>query len=234
MEEWDQQILKLKINMENEWKKNYSRYKEFFLNIWRLYNTKPSLKIYLELILSLSTITIFALFAIKPTILTIIELNKEIVTKQETISKLRQKIKNLQTANLILQDENLTPQIIDDAIPDDAATETLVKQIELLSSQNSVQILSLSVSDVNILGKNDVRKKSTKTINLPEGSNELEFTFSVTGSYINLINLLKALETLRRPIKIDSFLINANISSGSKILTLTISGRVPFFNHEKN
>ena len=88
MEEWGHKLPQQKNNMEKGWKRDYSRYKEFFLNIWRVYNTKPSLKIYLELILSLSTVAVFAVFAIKPTVLTIIELNKEISSKEETISKL--------------------------------------------------------------------------------------------------------------------------------------------------
>lgn len=214
--------------METGWKKNYSRYREFFLNIWRLYNTKPSLKIYLELMLSMTTIAVFALFAIKPTVLTIIELNKEIKTKEDTISKLNQKIRNLQTANMLLQSEENRLPLINEAIPSDDSTEILVRQIEILSNQNSVQLLSFSASDVNLVGKKEIKKKSGDLISLPEGGNELEFAFSATGSYANLTNFIRAIENLRRPVKVDSFLINANIANGTRVLTLTVAGRVPF------
>ena len=219
--------------MEKGWKRDYSRYKEYFLNIWRVYNTKPSLKIYLELILSLSTVAVFAVFAIKPTVLTIIELNKEISSKEETISKLKQKIKNLQTANLVLQDEGSRLQAIDEAVPNEAATEVLVRQMETLSNQNSTQMISFSVSDVNLVGKKDTKRKAGDLVSLPESSSELGFTLSVTGTYQNLINFLKSIETLRRPLKIDSFLINANVSSGTKVLTLIVSGRVPYLPMEQ-
>ena len=78
--------------MESGWKQNSSRYRELFKNLIRLYNTKPNIKAYLELILTISTVIVFALFAIKPTILTILDLNKEINSKEATVSKLKQKI----------------------------------------------------------------------------------------------------------------------------------------------
>jgi len=80
--------------MNDNWKKGYSRYKELFLNTIHLYYSKPNIKIYLELILSITTIICFSLFAIKPTILTIIQLNKEIKSKEETLAKINQKISN--------------------------------------------------------------------------------------------------------------------------------------------
>lgn len=219
--------------MESGIKKNYTRYREFFLNIWRLYNTKPSLKIYLELILSISTIAVFAVFAIKPTVLTIIDLNKEINAKEESVLKLKQKVKNLQIANNILQTEESKLLLIDQAVPSNPTPETLIKQMETLASQSLVQLLSFSISEVNLVGKKEIKKKSSDLISLPEGSSELSFTFSATGQYINLLNLVKGMENLRRPIKIDSFLLNANVSETNKDLTLTIAGRVPFIYYEK-
>ncbi len=50
--------------MQTGWKKDYTRYKDFFLNVLNAYNNKPNLKIYLELFLSLTTIVAFSIFAI--------------------------------------------------------------------------------------------------------------------------------------------------------------------------
>ena len=95
-----------------------------------MFINKTKFKIYLELILSLSTVLIFSLLAIKPTVLTIIELNKEIKAKQETSLNLKQKIKNLQTANNLMQNELENIIYIHQAIPDNATPETIIKQIE--------------------------------------------------------------------------------------------------------
>jgi len=194
------------------WKKDYLRYKDFFLNVLRLYKSKPNFKIYLELILSLSAMVIFSIFAIRPTIITIIGLNKEIRGKEETVVKLKQKIKNLQTASMTLQAEaNRLPLIIQ-AVPNLASPEVFVKQIENIASQNGVIILKLSAS---------------------EEINELPFSISVTGSYASLSSFLKSVENLRRPVKFDSFAIISSVTDLEKILTLTITGKLPYLYYEK-
>jgi len=91
--------------MAQTWKRDYTRYKNFFLNVLSIYNSKPNLRVYLELVLTLGTIIMFVIFAIKPTILTIIDINNEIKNKEAIISSLEKKITDLQTASSILQKE---------------------------------------------------------------------------------------------------------------------------------
>ena len=124
-----------------------------------MFINKTKFKIYLELILSLSTVLIFSLLAIKPTVLTIIELNKEIKAKQETSLNLKQKIKNLQTANNLMQNELENIIYIHQAIPDNATPETIIKQIENVAQENSLQILGFSTSEVTLLGKDAENKR---------------------------------------------------------------------------
>lgn len=214
------------------WKKDYLRYKDFFLNIVRLYKNKPNFKIYLELVLSLSAIVIFSIFAIRPTVITIIELNKEIRAKEETVSKLKQKIKNLQTASITLQSETARLPLITQAVPKLASPEVFIKQIESLAAQEGLSILRFSASDVLIVGKKDDIIKSKDFSNLEGSSDELPFSVSVTGPYLNLFNFLKSSEKLRRPIKVDSFTFSSSVTDSEKVLTLTITGRVPFLFEE--
>lgn len=219
--------------MATGWKRDYLRYKYFFLNVLVIYNQRPNLKIYLELILSLSTITIFAFFAIKPTILTILELNKEINAKQATTTILKQKIKNLQTANNVLQQEPQNIKVINESVPKSGQIEILVKQIENMTTESSLQVLSLSSSDVILLGNKTDTKKAQDLAKLVSDSSELPFNFSASGSYQNILLFLNKIENLRRPIKIDSIAINSNIKETEKIIVLTISGRTPFLLYEK-
>lgn len=215
------------------WKKDYLRYKDFFLNILRLYKNKPNFKIYLELILSIFAIVIFSIFAIKPTVITIVELNKEIKGKQETSRKLKLKIQNLQIANTNLQNESSRLYLISQAIPSLANPEIFIKQIENLSVQNGVNLLRLSASDVLLIGEKDSIKKSKDFASLEGNPEELPFSMSVTGPYANLSNFLKSVENLRRPVKIDSITITSSITELEKVLTLTITGRLPFL-YEKS
>ena len=210
------------------WKKDYFRYKDFFLNVLSQYKAKPNFRKYLELILSMVTIALFAIFAIRPTILTIIDLNKEIQEKQETLSKLSQKIKDLQGGSNTLQVESTRLPIILQAVPDKASPEILVKHLETLAEQNSLKIMSISASDAVLIGSDSYAKRSTEGKSLPDNASQLPFTITLTGDYSNLYSFVNNLQNLRRPVQIDSFAINSNFVENKKVLVLIISGRVPF------
>ncbi len=218
--------------MQTGWKKDYTRYKDFFLNVLNAYNNKPNLKIYLELFLSLTTIVAFSIFAIRPTLLTIIQLTKEIKDKEQTVLKLDTKIKNLQIANSIIQSKPEDIKFINDAIPTFSNSETLIKQIEILATENSVQTIGFSLSDISIIGKSTNQKKTaTDTIKkLSDESEEFPFTISVAGSYQSLHSFLRSIENLRRPVKIDNISISSNSQDLEKKLIMTISARVPYIN----
>lgn len=215
--------------MDNNWKKDYQRYRNFISNIIERYKSKPNLKIYLELMMSITTIVIFVIFAIRPTIITILELNKEIQKKEVVLTQLKTKVKNLQTAGNLIRSEALNIRYVDLAIPTKSNPETLIKQLEELSNQNSLNLMSVTLSDVVIFGDTVTQKKKRGEIALPENAMELPFTLSAAGSYQNIINYLKAIENMKRPVMIDNLSINSNIKDTEKIIVLTITGRVPFY-----
>jgi Tfp pilus assembly protein PilO len=219
--------------MATGWKKDYFRYKEFFLNVLNLYNTKPNLRIYLELTLSIFTIIIFAIFAIKPTILTVIELNNEIKSKTALVQELNTKIKNLQTAGQILQTNASDLLYLEQALPDTAKPDNLVKQFEVLALESNVKIVGISSSDVIINGKSNDKKKSGDQSSIALNADELAFSISISGDYQSLINYLTKLESLRRPLKIDSIAINSTNTDNGKVISLLINSRTPYLN-EKN
>lgn len=209
--------------MAQGWRKDYLRYKGFFLDILTIYNSRPNLKAYLELILSLGTIVIFSIYAIKPTVLTIVELNNEIKSKENTVLLLTQKISNLKIASNLLQKESQNLEIIDNAVPTGANVELLVKQIEKIALDNSVAIRNFSSANIFLKGNSDKKVES-----------ELPVSFSITGNYQNLFQFLQTIENLRRPFRIDSFVFNSNITADNeKFIVLTISGNVPYEYEEK-
>ncbi|MCK4588646.1 hypothetical protein KAT60_02400, partial [Candidatus Woesebacteria bacterium] len=83
------------------WRRGYLRYKSYFLNVIVVYKRRKDLRMFLEITLSLVTISFFAVFALKPTLLTIAELTKEIKTKEETVAKMDEKIQNLERGQQI-------------------------------------------------------------------------------------------------------------------------------------
>ncbi|SRR3990167_5126183 len=191
------------------WRGQYLRYKEFFLNILALYKKRADLKMFLEIILSMATIVVFSLFALKPTALTIISLVKEVQGKESLIEKLDQKISNLEKAREVFSQEQSAIPIIESAIPDSPSPDILVRQIEGLAAKNSVGILGISMGEVALIGNK---------------AKEVSISISITSAYQNLNLMIKDIENLRIPVKIDTLGINAN--------TAIISGKVPILPNE--
>ncbi len=215
--------------MQSGWKKDYTRYKDFFLNVVAAYNNKPDLKIYLELVLSLVTIVAFSVFAIRPTLLTIIQLTKEIADKEESVINLNQKIKDLQTANFLLQSRTDDLILISQAVPDGPSPDIFIRQIEKIIKDSNLSIINFSISDVVYLGENKKTSKSDVSLEeLAKGSDSLPFTISLTGNYQSIYNFLNVMENMRRPVKIDTLAINSNTLDLENKLILNLSGRIPY------
>lgn len=215
------------------WRSQYYRYKDFFLNIVALYKQRRDLRQFLEVILSLSTVIIFIVFALKPTALTIISLYNQIKSKQATLNSLNQKIGDLQKASGAFNaNQNLIPDV-DAAVFDNPEPDTISKQILGLSSKDSVTLLGISVGQVVLLGKNTVAKGSSDFEPLPGGALSMPVSISVKGTYPNILAFVKDLENLRIPCKVDSLAVNSSQNEGEKIIVGTITARVPYLGQQK-
>lgn len=199
------------------WRKDYLRYKSYYLDILNLYKRREDLRIFLEIILSLVTISFFSLFALRPTFLTIAVLLKEINTKKETIAKMDAKIENLQTAQNILSQESARIPILELSIPTFPQPQNFVHQIEGIAVAAQTQILGIRVDEIPLKG--DVPVKDQR---------EMGFSVSATGSFQNLFSFLKNLENLRSPVKIDILGISLAKKEQGNILTLVVTGKVPY------
>ncbi|MFZ5932484.1 MAG: hypothetical protein ACOYT7_00120 [Patescibacteria group bacterium] len=209
------------------WRKEYLRYKEFFLNILAVYKQKEDLKMFLEILLSLATISFFAVFALRPTLVTIAALVKEVKSKEEIVAKLDTKIQNLQTAQSILESEITRIPIIEDSVPSSAFPETFVRQLEGLATKNGVSLLGISISQITLVGEVKEQKEEGITP-LPEGAFAMPFSVSVAGDFVKLSSFLNDLEKIRRPISIDTTGITVSETEEGKVLVILVSGRVPY------
>ncbi|OGM16155.1 hypothetical protein A2V56_00920 [Candidatus Woesebacteria bacterium RBG_19FT_COMBO_42_9] len=209
------------------WRGSYARYKEFFLNIAALYKKKAELRAFLEIILSLSTITIFLLFALKPTVITIVSLLQQIKEKQATLAGLTQKVSDLQEASGLLQQNQASIQNINIAVPTLAKPNILAGQVLGLAAKNSVEILGFSVNQITLVGTSESKSVSDFKP-LPGNAKEMPFSLSVRGPYPNLNAFIKDFENLKVVTKIDTLGISSSVTeSGSSVVTV-ISGRAPF------
>jgi hypothetical protein len=197
--------------MTNIWRDRYLRTRHMVQKTIREYNEKPTLKAYLEIFLTLITISMFGVFAIRPTIITIGKLLQEIKAKETTLTTMKQKIDNLKIAQEIYTREKEKIMLIDDAIPETPKPDLLALQIEILSKENNVGILNLGIEDTTLVGR------------LPEEDDHaLSFTLNVYANYFDLVRFAKNIETIRRPIKYDALSINISSAKNNGNLYMSL------------
>jgi len=214
------------------WRKDYLRYKSFFLNIVNVYKQKGDIRMFLEILLSLATISFFGAFALRPTLLTITQLVKDIKEKAEIISQMDQKINNLEKAQTILEQKSGAISILESAVPLSSEPETLARQIENLVVKNAVKISGMSINETVLKGKAATPKAPQEKVPLPQNSLAMSFSLSTTGTYQNLSALVAELENLRIPLKLDIVRLNLINGVGGKNINLIVSGRMPYLGNQ--
>lgn len=202
--------------MPNNWRERYYRYREFFLNISVFYKQRPDLKRYLELFLTLFTISAFSIFALRPTVITIIDLTKEIKAKQTTVNRLDEKIAALKNAQVTFFQKKSELALLDLAVPDNPKVEDFIKQTEAVVARNNLQLKSVSVDKTTLKGKPDPTQ--------PELTNFLPYTFSIEGQFETLNQFLDSLSHMLRPSQISNVKFNQVELEGQSTLTLTVAG----------
>ncbi len=213
------------------WRGQYYKYREFSINLLAIYRQRNDIQSFLEIILSLSTLIIFIVFALKPTIVTMIGLTSEIKIKKETLSNLNQKISDLQKANNVFLEQQSVLPLVDTAVPTTPQPDVLAKQIYGLGTKNSVSILGISIGKTIIVGNAlpaTVKTEETEIKPLPGGAQAMPVIVNVKGEYKQLILFLKDIENLRIPVKIDDLVISASQLETGQILTEIITGRTPY------
>lgn len=210
------------------WRGQYTRYREYFLNIMALYRNRADLKAFLEIILSLSTITIFLLFALKPTALTIISLYNQIQDKKKILASLDQKIRDLTTANDVFAQNQGNIADIDSSISNQASPHLAAQQIQGVASKNSVNVLGISAGEVTLVGTPAKKKGATELKPLPENAFEMPISISIRGSFTSLLTFIKDFENLRLVSKLDVLGISASETDTGRVIVAVISARFPF------
>lgn len=214
--------------MATGWRSSYYRYKEVFLNVTALYKKRSDLRAFMEIVLSISAVIIFLLFALKPTALTIISLVQQIDEEKKTLSALTQKLSDLQKANTLLVQNQRYLGNIDLAVSSAPSPDIFAKQIQGLSAKNGVGITGLSINNVILVGKPKVVNSSGAVEPLPENAVEMAYSVGVRGSYTGIDSFLKDLENLRVISKIDSVTVTSSVMDGKRVIVAVISGRIPY------
>jgi Tfp pilus assembly protein PilO len=203
----------LKMKTEPIFFKAYKRYYTFIPSLLK----QKRIRSYLYVILTFFTSAFFAVTAIKPTINTIIGLNRKIADGQEVDRVLKEKIIALSKGQQLMSEISGDLPIIEEAMPAKPNLDLLVKQVENLASASSVTFTSLTFNNLQ-LRKSGVANQKARL-------NNADFSFEIKGSYKNLITFLNDSHRLRRLLTLEDVRI-AKPSSNSEGKELTLRATV--------
>jgi Tfp pilus assembly protein PilO len=183
---------------------------------------KPVARVSVELLLTLCTILFFALFAIRPTLLTMSDLIKEIEDKRKLDTQLSQKIASLSSA----QSEYLKAEdrlvVLDEALPAKPQVIEAVKIIEKIASARNLAITSLNITEVP--------QEPTDAPAFEETTRQnINVAITITGDYLTIRQFIEDIKGTRRSFVIDTVVFATNQESGTTSLRATITLSLPYF-----
>lgn len=180
--------------------------------------------------LSVSTVAFFLIVAIKPTVITITKLIKEIEEKEAASLLLDKKIASLIAAQKIYAENSQRLPMLNQALPEKSEFPWLANFLDSAALSSQIELSSLSFEKIN-LNLASLAKQSQK----PSSFQLINFSTNAKGDYLNLKNFVSLLESSRRLIRIELASVsetkNKNEEEINTTLQLNISG-VMFFENE--
>lgn len=191
--------------------KRYSRYFTYIQPVFKA----PAVRTYGGPILTLITLTIFIIFAIKPTGETILVLQKKLEESKSALQKLNQKSENLLAAKKnYKQLDATTKSRVGNYIPANVELKSLITSLELVANKNNASISAIQIQPLTL-------EQTSQNTRLK--LSEITFTFNLEGVYENLLNVLKDLQNSPRLISISNIIFNK--PSESSLLLMSVSGK---------
>lgn len=154
-------------------------------------------------------------FAIKPTVETILVLQKKLAQQEEVLQKVTQKANDLSLGKKNF--DNLNPPIkekISAAIPDKVSLKSLIESLEETARAHEASVSALQIQPFVIEEKIENRMGSLA---------EVSFTFNMEGDYENLTALLQDLKGSSRLISVEN--LSLSKASDTENLIMSLSGK---------
>jgi len=173
---------------------------------------KPKTKQYSTVIFFFLTVGLFGWYAIRPTIQTILYLQREIVDKKAVNTQMYDKINALIEAQAIL--ENIQPQleVISYAIPKNPQAVDIARQLKNLAETSQASLSAIQIASVPIL----IATPSAALPSYVVKHTTMPITLSIDGSYNVLASFMSGLLAMQRIVTIDSISFSPSRSGVSQ------------------
>lgn len=179
----------------------------------------PVAQVSTELFLTVGAIIFFALFAIRPTVLTMSDLINELEEKEKLSEKFRQKIATLSTLQAQYQQiRNDAVILLDEAFPNDPELTRVLKSLEKLASENQLIIDTIQVAEIPTAEASNSATLSSYPLSI-----------TVYGEYENIRSFSEGILNLRRMLTIDSITFQTEEDRNTRKLSATIAVNAQYF-----
>ncbi len=166
---------------------------------------------YTTLALTLFILCVFGIFAIRPTLTTIAQLQKEISDNTLVLNQLETKNQNLDSLTTEYANLQFDIPVVIAAIPKSPNSSYLVGQLQRLGENNGVKIDTVIINTVSIV----------PLIQVPNTASNYSFTINAHGPREYLDTYVKSLLTLDRILTIDSLSYSQLVTDSSNSSTST-------------
>lgn len=168
----------------------YQRYRKYIQNLVVAGTKKPAALISLALVATIFFASVLAIFALRPTLVTISSLVREIQDEKATIQALDNKVVALKQAQQVLERLENRLYLLENAIPSSPSLEEFVKQIEIIAAKNKIITLEFSQKDL-------ILKNSSASAG-PVHLSSIPVTVVIGGNETSIRSFIADLELLAR------------------------------------
>lgn len=197
--------------MPFNYKTELHRYKRYYQSIEQV-AAKPQARAYTTAIFSFLAVSLFGWYAIRPTLQTILTLQKEIEDNRLINTQMEEKISKLIEAHTTYQNIHDDLPYVAQALPPAPDVLTVIGQIRNIALISGASISAITSSSAPILSKDETaptRPVATKTIpNRKVKSVQLSVT--LMGTFDSLREIIADVLSMRRIITIESIGITPN------------------------
>ena len=191
--------------MSESAKPKHHRHRRYSKSLKLLYQSRKA-KTYTGIVLTIFAISFFTFFTIRPTLITIAGLLKEIEDQKTIAEKLDDKILSLNKAQEKYRQIEDKLYLLNEALPEEPSFPTFLKQVELIASTNGLEYTSLSYAEIKLKQGRDEDPNSPASP--VKGAGDLNFNLTTTGSYEQLTSFMADFYNFRRIVNVNSFNFN--------------------------
>lgn len=211
--------------MAFDYRTEYHRYRQYYINLRNFYQ-QPTIKVSFFVLLSFFTVVFFAVFAIRPTVVTIGQLIKSIDDKRKVDMALAKKINALDELQVEMVGIRDDIDKIFTVLPEDSDLGRLMQIFEYIAKENNINLISVRFQPVRLGEENKI------------GSEErvVNFSLSAGGSLAEVIEFMQDLEEVDRLLVLDKMrFLGTGVSAGriGSEVAIEVSGRSFFLRERK-